>query len=393
METFDIIIIGAGMAGASVAAEVSGAARVLLLEREEQPGFHSTGRSAAAFIPSYGCDNPSLRLLTNHSLSFLQEPPENFRIPTLLHPRGLLTLCPPGQESLAEAELERLQQTIPGIVRADSDFIREKIPLIRDEYLAAGSYEPDVFDMDVHALHEGYLRTFRHHGGRLVNRANITGLERSGDVWRVETPEASYSAPLLVNAAGAWADEIAALAGISAIGLTPLRRTAVLLDPPAGCDVSGWPLVLASDGSFYLKPDAGLILASPADEHPSPPCDAQAEELDIAYAVHYAQEALQLEVRQVKHSWAGLRNFVADRTPVIGFAPDAEGFFWLAGQGGHGIQTAPAAARLAASLLLDNGIPADLAQAGFDPAWVSPRRLEANAASPTESHPQSNVAQ
>lgn len=390
METLDIIIIGAGMAGASIAGELSGRARVLLLEREEQPGYHSTGRSAAAFIPSYGCENPSLRLLTNQSLSFLLQPPELFQISTLLHRRGLLTLCPPGQEAAAQVEFEHLQQTIPGVKRADPEFIRERIPLIRDEYLAGGWYEPDVFDIDVHALHEGYLRTVRHHGGRLVNRANITGLRRRDDVWCVDTPEASYSAPLLVNAAGAWADEVAALAGIKGIGLRPLRRTAVLLDPPAGCDVSGWPLVLASDGSFYLKPDAGLILASPADEHPSSPCDAQPEELDIAYAVHYAQQALQLEVRQVKHSWAGLRNFVADRTPVIGFAPDADGFFWLVGQGGHGIQTAPASARLAAELLLHNRIPSDLEQAGFDPAWVSPRRLEANVASTTESKLQTN---
>lgn len=393
MEAFDIIIIGAGMAGASVAAEVSGGGRVLLLEREEQPGYHSTGRSAAAYIPSYGYDNPSLHMLTRCSLSFLQQPPEIFQIPTLLHPRGLLTLCSPGQESTAEAELERLQENIPGVVRADRDFILGKLPFVRDEYAAAGWYEPDVFDMDVHALHEGYLRTLRHRGGRLVSKVNITGLERRAGQWCVETPEANYSAPLLVNAAGAWADEIAAMAGIGGIGLMPLRRTAVLLDPPAGCDVSEWPLVLASDGSFYLKPDAGLILASPADEHSSQACDAQPEELDIAYAVHYAQQALQLEVRQVKHSWAGLRNFVADRTPVIGFAADAEGFFWLAGQGGHGIQTAPAAARLAASLLLHNNIPADLEQAGFDPAWVSPRRLEADNTADTESYSQTNVAQ
>jgi D-arginine dehydrogenase len=374
LEAFDIIIIGAGMAGASVAAELSGSARVLLLEREEQPGYHSTGRSAAAYIPSYGHDNPALRLLTNCSLSLLQQPPESFQIPTLLQPRGLLTLSPPGQESIAEVELKRLQQIIPEITRVDGDFVRGRIPLIRDEYLAFAWYEPDVFDMDVHALHEGYLRTLRQRGGRLVTRAAISVLERSGDQWRVETPQISYSAPLLVNAAGAWADEVAAMAGVGRIGLMPLRRTAVLLDPPAGCDVSNWPLVLASDGSFYLKPDAGLIFASPADEHPSRACDAQPEELDIAYAVHYAQQALQLEVRQVKHSWAGLRNFVADRTPVIGFAPDSEGFFWLAGQGGHGIQTAPAAARLAASLLLQDGTPTDLEQAGFDPAWVSPQR-------------------
>lgn len=377
MEAFDIIIIGAGMAGASIAAELSSSARVLLLEREEQPGHHSTGRSAAAYIPSYGHDNPSLRLLTSSSLSFLQQPPDIFQNTGLLHPRGLITLSPPGQEAAAEAEFEHLRRAFPGIERADAEFIRAKIPLVRERYLTVGWYEPDVFDMDVHALHQGYLRMLRHHDGSLLNGAEIVALQRNGDQWQVTTRKANYCAPVLVNAAGAWADEVAALAGVEGIGLTPLRRTAVLLDPPAGCDVSGWPLVSASDGSFYFKPDAGLILVSPADEHPSRPCDAQPEELDIAYAVNYAQEALQLEVRQVRHRWAGLRNFVADRTPVIGFAADADGFFWLAGQGGHGIQTAPASARLAAGLLLGNGVPKDIRQGGFDPAWVAPQRLKA----------------
>jgi len=376
LDTFDIIIIGAGMAGASVAAELSATARVLLLEREEQPGYHSTGRSAAAYIPSYGYESPSLNLLTRCSLSFLQQPPGTFQLSSLLHRRGLLTLAPPGQEAAAETEFEHLRQGIPGVVRADGDFIRGKIPFVRDEYLTFGWYEPDVFDMDVHAMHDGYLRTLRQHGGRLMTSTDITAVERACGQWHVSTRGGTFSAPLLVNAAGAWADQVAALAGVDGIGLMPLRRTAILLDPPEGVDVSGWPLVLASDGSFYLKPDAGLILASPADEHPSQACDAQPEELDIAYAAHYAQEALQLEVRQVKHSWAGLRNFVADRAPVIGFAADAEGFFWMAGQGGHGIQTAPAAARLAADLLLHNKVPADLDQAGFDPAWVSPQRLQ-----------------
>ena len=393
MESFDIIIVGAGMAGASIAGELSGKARVLLLEREEQPGYHSTGRSAAAFIPSYGHDNPSLSILTKCSLDFLLDPPEIFRTKTLLHRRGLLVLCAPGEEAAMDQEWSSLQQSIPTIVRADRDFIRRQLPIVNEDYAVTGWYEPDVFDMDVHALHEGYLRALREGGGRLVSKVDITGIERKGDAWRVETPEASYSAPLLVNAAGAWADEVAALAGVDGIGLTPLRRTAVLLDPPAGCDVSGWPLVMASDGSFYLKPDAGLILASPADEHPSQACDAQPEELDIAYAVHYAQQALQLEVRQVRHSWAGLRNFVADRTPVIGFAPNSEGFFWVAGQGGHGIQTAPAAARLAAALLLHKRIPGDLDQAGFDPAWVSPRRLQVIENSPNETTLQSSASQ
>ena len=363
------------MAGASIAGELSDRMRVLLLEREEQPGYHSTGRSAAAFIPSYGYNNPSLRLLTHLSLPRLLEPPEIFQIPTLLHRRGLLTLCPPGQESSVEAEFERVQKSVAGVFRADTDFIRMKIPSIRDEYAAPGWFEPDAFDIDVHALHQGYLRILRREGGRLVNRANVTGIERNGDVWCVDTPEASYSAPLLVNAAGAWADELAALAGIGGIGLMPMRRTAVLIDPPDNCDVSTWPLVMSADGTFYFKPDAGLLLVSPADEHLSVPCDSQPEELDVAYAVHFAETALQLQVRRVKHSWAGLRNFVADRTPVVGFDSTVDGFFWLTGQGGHGIQIAPALAQLAASMIIDNQVPMALDALGFQTDWVSPGRF------------------
>ena len=351
---------------------------MLLLEREEQPGYHSTGRSAAAYIPSYGFDNASLRLLTRHSLPFLLQPGDIFQISTLLHRRGLLTLRPPEVEPAEELEQAHLQEAIAGLVRVDGDFVRRSIPLIQDEYATDGWYERDVYDMDVHALHEGYLRTLRQRGGRLTSKVKITAVQRREEEWCVAASGGRYRAPLLVNAAGAWADEIAAMAGVAGIGLQALRRTAVLLKPPAGCDVSGWPMVLASDESFYLKPDAGLILASPADEHPSPACDAQPEEIDIAYAVHFAQEALQLEVRKVSHSWAGLRSFVADRTPVVGFSPEAEGFFWMAGQGGHGIQTAPATARLAAALLLEQDLPDDLAQAGFDPAWVSPARLQAD---------------
>jgi len=368
------------MAGASLAAELSASARVLLLEREEQPGYHSTGRSAAAYIPSYGHDNAGLRVLTECSLAFLQQPPDIFQVPTVLHPRGLLTLAPPGQESAAEAEFERLRHLIPNLGRVDGELIRQKIPLVREDYLNFGWYEPDVFDMDVHVLHEGYLRTLRRRGGQLVTRAEITRLRRRGGLWQVSTRENQFSAALIVNAAGAWADEVASLAGVNTVGLMPLRRTVVLLEPPETCDVSGWPLLLASDGSFYLKPDAGLILVSPADEHPSQPCDARPDEIDIACAVHHAQQALQVEFRTVKHSWSGLRNFVADRTPVIGFAPDAEGFFWLAGQGGHGIQTAPAAARVAASILLGQEMPADFARLGFDADWVSPSRLARDAA-------------
>lgn len=376
MKTFDVIIIGAGIAGASVASEMGDDARVLVLEREEQPGYHSTGRSAAAYIPSFGHDNPSLRLLTHHSLDFFNEPPDIFQNRNLLSRRGLLTVCPPElPESVFEQEFEDTRAVIPTVTWEDSVSIRQRIPPIRDEYTRAGWYEPDVYDIGVHELHEGYLRDVRHQGGEVVNRAHILTIERKGSEWQIETDQERFSAPLLVNAAGAWADEVATQAGVDTIGLSPMRRTAVLLDPPEGSNVSAWPIVMASNNAFYFKPDAGLIMASPADEIPSQPCDAQPEELDIATTVHLAQQALQLKVEKVKHSWAGLRNFVEDRTPVIGFAPDTEGFFWLAGQGGHGIQIAPTAARLAASLLLRGHIPKDLEQTGFDPSWVSPERL------------------
>ncbi len=375
MDVFDVIVIGAGMAGASVAAELAPSARVLVLEREEQPGYHSTGRSAAAYIPSYGFDNPSLRFLTECSLNFLTEPPADFQVEALLHRRGLLSVCPPHCAVPVETELEKLQVGIPNIVKVGREVIRQHVPIINDEYSKSGWFEPDVFDMDVHALHLGYLRALKQAGGQLVSNCTISALTRDHGVWTVSTDSASYSAPVVVNAAGAWADELAALAGVDRLGLMPLRRTAVLLDPPVGCDVSAWPLVMAADGSFYLKPDAGLILASPADENPSLACDAQPEELDIAYAVDYAQKALNLDVKQVRHRWAGLRTFARDRTPVIGFDSRVAGFFWLAGQGGHGIQIAPAAARLAASLISENQVPPDLAAAGFKREFVAPDRL------------------
>lgn len=375
MDVFDVIVIGAGMAGASVAAELAPNASVLVLEREKQPGYHSTGRSAAAYIPSYGFDNPSLRLLTECSFNFLASPPADFQIQTLMHRRGLLSLCPPEYTVSVETELEKLQMGIPNIVKVGREGIRQRIPIINDEYSKAGWFEPDVFDMDVHALHSGYLKALKQAGAQVLSNCAIEAVARDQGVWTVSTDSARYSAPVIVNAAGAWADEFAMLAGVDRLGLMPLRRTAVLLDPPVGCDVSEWPLVMAADGSFYLKPDAGLILASPADESPSVACDAQPEELDIAYAVYFAQTALNLEVKQVRHSWAGLRTFACDRTPVIGFDASTDGFFWLAGQGGHGIQIAPAAARLAASLILENRVPLDLEEVGFNRDSVAPERL------------------
>lgn len=363
------------MAGASVAYELAGDAKVLVLEREAQPGYHATGRSAAVYIPSYGDNIPALRLLTRASYEFFTSAPETFHPGSLLRRRGMLSICHEERVAELEAGFQETAPMFPQLTLVGADFIRQRVPVIAPEYAARAMFEPDVFDIDVYALHDAYLRGVRRAGAEILFEAEIKALSYANRVWRVRTESQSYSAPLVVNAAGAWVDTIAELAGVNRIGIQPLRRTAVLLDPPDKENIDDWPVILDQGGQFYFKPDAGLILASPADETPSPPCDAQPEELDIAYAAHYAEQALQLRVRSVKHSWAGLRSFVEDRSPVIGFAPDASGFFWFAGQGGHGIQIAPAAARLAASMIRGEDMAQDLRATGFAAAMVSPQRL------------------
>ncbi|MFK7915431.1 MAG: NAD(P)/FAD-dependent oxidoreductase [Pseudomonadales bacterium] len=375
----DFVVVGAGMAGASLAWELSASARVLLLEREVQPGYHATGRSAAAFIPSYGSANAALRTLTVASYPFLQHPPPDFSEAELLRRRGLLTIAPAENAEQLLAERDAIKPWVPDIELLQGAGALHKIPQLRDTAAASALFEADVFDMDVDALHQGYLQGLRRQGGYLQCKVQRPTIRRHGGQYLVDTGHGEVRTPVLVNAAGAWADELALQAGVQPVGLQPLRRTAVLIDPPPGADVADWPLLLAQDESFYAKPDAGALLVSPADEHPSAPVDAQPEELDIAYAVHNVQQALHLEQPRVRHAWAGLRSFVSDRTPVIGEAADQPGFFWLCGQGGHGIQTAPAAAALAAALLLQQSLPPELARTNFDPAWVSPRRLRASA--------------
>jgi D-arginine dehydrogenase len=241
--------------------------------------------------------------------------------------------------------------------------------------VAGGLLEPDAMDIDVHALHQGYLRGLRARGGSLVCGAEARLLAHDGADWQVETAAGGFAAPVVVDAAGAWADELGRMAGAAPIGLVPKRRTAITFDPPAGLPIDRWPAVIDIDEQWYFKPDAGRLLASPADETPSPPCDAQPEEMDIALAVDRIERAASFRIRRIEHKWAGLRSFVADKTPVVGFDDRVEGFFWLAGQGGYGIQTSPAMGRLAAALAAGEGVPADLATLGVDAAALSPRRL------------------
>ena len=341
----DVLILGAGMAGASLAAELCHARDVVLLEVEEQPGRHATGRSAAMFFESYG--NATVRALTRASRAFLEHPPEGFADVPLLMPRGCLIVADADRAGDLDAMLSG-PDAAASLRRVGMPEALARVPILRREWLAGALSDDSGRDMDVAALHQGYLRMARRGGSRILLGAGEVSIERHGSVWHVRSKAGVVEAPLLVNATGAWADDVGRRAGAHTIGLQPMRRSVALLPAPAEHDIHGWPLVVDVGEEFYFKPDAGQLLLSPANEDPMDPCDAAPDELDIAIAVDRFERATTMQVRRLGHRWAGLRSFVADRTPVVGFDPQAEGFFWLAGQGGYGIQMAPALARTAA---------------------------------------------
>ena len=373
MTTCDFLIIGGGIAGASAAYELAAAGRVILLEREERPGYHSSGRSAAQFIETYG--SASVRALTRASRPFYEAPPEGFAAQPLLSPRPVLYIAREDQRAALAAQVAEVEPQAAALEELDGAEAEALVPVLRPGYTAAALLEPESSDIDVHALHQGYLAAFKRRGGELAVKAEVMGLDRDDGVWRVEAGGEAYRAAVIVNAAGAWGDEVAALAGAAPVGLVPKRRTAVTFDPPAGLDPAPWPLVADVEEAFYFKPEAGRILASPADETPSPPCDAQPEELDVAIVMDRLEKATTLAPRRLAHRWAGLRSFVADKSLVIGMDDRVEGFFWLLGQGGYGFQTAPAAARAAAGLLLEDALPEDIAAEGLTAAQLAPGRL------------------
>ncbi len=364
-----IVVVGGGIAGASIAAELVGAGQdVLLLERESQPGYHTTGRSAALFTPTYG--PPVIRALTRASAAALNAPATESRPHPLLRPRDVLFIAREGQAASLAAMREEMGDALSPMPVADA---ARRLPLLRPGYLAGALLDRAAADIDVDALHRQYLRALTARGEARM-KAEVIGLTRDGQGWRITTPQGEIRAEMIVNAAGAWADTVAAMAGIAQIGLRPKRRTALLVAPPPGVSVDDWPMAVDIDEDFYLRPDAGKLLLSPADETPSPPCDAQPDEMDVAICIDRIQTAFDLPVRRIEHKWAGLRSFVADKAPVAGFAPEASGFFWLAGQGGYGIQTAPALARVAAALALGQPIPGEIADQGVTAAALSPRR-------------------
>jgi D-arginine dehydrogenase len=373
MDTYDFIIIGGGIAGASAGFELAAHGNVLLIEREPQFGYHSTGRSAAVFLKSHG---PAvIRALAAASKSFFLDPPDGFADYPLLKPRGMMLI---GGHGDAE-ELDRIATEnacfVLGTRRLSAAEGLRMVPVLREDYLGGAVYDPEATDIDVHAVHYGFLRGLRSRGARSLPSAELTGLERAHDCWTVTTTAGDFAARVIINAAGAWCDRVAGLAQASPVGLVPKRRTAFVFDAPPGIEIEQWPVVHELHESFYFKPDAGKVLASPADETPMEPCDVHPEDVDIATAIDRIQRCARLTVAHINRKWAGLRSFVCDGCPVVGYDPQVEGFFWLAGQGGYGIETSPAMGRLSASLADGTGVPEDLKQLGVTEAALSPARF------------------
>jgi D-arginine dehydrogenase len=345
----------------------------LLLEREGRCGHHSTGRSAASFTENYG--STLIRRLAIASRAFLEHPPPGFCEHPLLAPRGMITIARGDQLERLAAQLEAARTWVPSIVPLEADAAVARVPILRREYVAGAFIEPESREMDVDGLHQGFLRGAKARGARIHVNAGVSEISRSGGRWQVSTPTGTFHAPVLVNAAGAWADALAESAGVRPLGLLPKRRTAFNIPAPTGMDIRAWPMINDVDEEFYFKADAGQLFVSPADATPSAPVDAHAEDWDVAVGVERLERATTLSVGRVSRSWAGLRTFAPDASPVVGYDTDAEGFFWLAGQGGYGIKTSPSLSRACAALIRDRSLPEDLVQLGIASADLSPRRL------------------
>lgn len=371
---FDVVVVGAGAVGAALAFRLAPRCRVLVLEREAQPGYHSTGRSAAHYTDTIG--GAAVRALSRETRRFIDDPPSGFAATPLLTPRPVLLLQ--GRGDAHDGGGERLKGLIGSVLQPlDAAACLRCCPVLRPEAIAGGLWEAAGGDLDVHAIHGGYLAAARRAGAELLCAAEVRALERRHGTWRLETAAGRFAAPMVANCAGAWGDELAAMAGARPAGLQPLRRTAFTFRGPQGVDCSAWPLVADEGENFYFKPEAGLLLGSLADETPSPPCDAQAEELDLAQAAANIMAWTTLKVARIERRWAGLRSFVADRAPVVGFDPAVAGLFWNVGQGGAGIQTSAALSAYAAAVLLGDELPPALARHGLTKATFSPARLGA----------------
>ncbi len=369
----EVIIVGAGIAGASLAAFLSATHRVLLLEAESQPGYHSTGRSAAMFMESYG--TPTIRALTRASRAFYAAPPAGFSATPLISPRGVMYVGTPAQRDLLDQTDAELRPHTPKLQRLTAAEALARVPVLRPGQVGGALLDPDAADIDVHALHQGFLRRAGANGALLATDARVSGLQRRDGRWQVRSSAGDWRTATVVDAAGAWAETLAQSAGVAPIGLQPKRRAAFLFAPPAGVASAAWPCVCGVDESWYFKPDAGALLGSPANADPVAPHDVRPEELDIATGIARIEAMTTLQIRRPSHTWAGLRSFVADGDLVAGFDPSAPGFFWLAAQGGYGIQTAPAMGELCAAWVRGEPTPVPIAAAGVEAAYLHVDRL------------------
>ncbi len=364
----EVLIVGAGIAGASAAHFLAPHAKVTVLEREDQPGYHSTGRSAALYAAAYG--NAPVRAITRASRPFFDSPPAGFTSSPLLSPRGMLFFAREDQGTLLEEHVREHEATGAHLKPLTGAEVRRLVPALRESHSFAGLLDEESEDMDVNAIHRGFLR-----GITVVRNAELRRAERVAGRWRVNTSAGVFEADVLVNAAGAWVDEVARACGVAPIGIQPLRRTAIVFDCGRWNGAAEWPMAIDATETLYFRPEAGRFLASPADEVPSAPCDAQPDELDVAALVEHLQQATNFDVKRLTARWAGLRSFVGDRTLVAGFDRREPGFFWVAGQGGYGIQTSPAMGMAAAALVLGRELPAVLRDNGVTPDMLSPTRL------------------
>jgi len=345
-QSFDIIVIGAGIAGSGAAAALGTTHKIAILETESQPGYHTTGRSAAIWTRNYG--PPDVRTLTGLSRDFFLNPPADIGSDALAIGRKIVYLAPPEQTGALD---DLIAQKL-GIEEISLARVKEMVPALIDGYAVRAGLESDGFDMDVAALHQYYLRRARQHGGALFLRSRAGRITRKNGVWEVETPDGTLiTAPIVINAAGAWGDEVAQIAGLPPIGLVPCRRTAAIIDPSPYA-VEHWPLVQSAGHDWYARTEARTrLMVTPCDETPDVPHDVQPDELDIAIAIDRMQQALDIKVRRIEHSWAGLRTFTPDRSLAFGWDSSGPGFFWCVGQGGYGIQTSPAAGALVSAMV------------------------------------------
>lgn len=364
------IVVGAGIAGASAAAFLAEHGPTTILEAEAHPGYHTTGRSAASYIDTYG--HATVCAVTRASRDFFWTPPEGFAAHPLVRPRAELEIARPEQAGPLAALMEEHEASLRPAGRAE---ILELCPILRPEIDWRGAINEATADIDVDAMLQGFLRMARARGADLVTGARVTALDRTPGGWRVTTTAGLFEGAVVINAAGAWAGEVGRLAGLGDLGLTPLRRTAAKIEPAMTDGLADWPFVIDVEERFYFRPDGGGLMVSPADETPSGACDCQPDELDVAIAIDHFEQATTETVRRVAHRWAGLRTFAPDRIPIVGADPREPAFFWLAGQGGYGIQTAPGLGEAAAALVTAGALPENLRAEGVRAEDLGPGRL------------------